>query len=83
LGSRRWEFEVALRRVGTGKCGTAAEVLGLQVERLVRTRFGPVSLGKLASGVSRPLTARERILLVTPDEEVKETPNRKPKRRSG
>ena len=33
--------------------------LGLEVERLVRTRYGPVTLGHLASGKSRPLTAQE------------------------
>jgi 23S rRNA pseudouridine2605 synthase len=37
--------------------------LGLEVERLVRTQFGPIQLGKLAPGVSRPLTERERIML--------------------
>jgi 23S rRNA pseudouridine2605 synthase len=33
--------------------------LGLEVERLVRTRYGPVMLGKLASGKSRPPTPQE------------------------
>jgi 16S rRNA U516 pseudouridylate synthase RsuA-like enzyme len=36
------------------------ELLGLQVERLVRTRFGPVRLGEMAVGTTRPLTAKER-----------------------
>jgi 23S rRNA pseudouridine2605 synthase len=35
------------------------EALGLEVERLVRTKFGPVKLGTLESGRTRPLTARE------------------------
>jgi 16S rRNA U516 pseudouridylate synthase RsuA-like enzyme len=30
----------------------------------VRTRFGPVSLGNLASGQSRPLTGRERDIIL-------------------
>jgi 16S rRNA U516 pseudouridylate synthase RsuA-like enzyme len=34
--------------------------LGLEVERLVRIRFGPVSLGALGSGASRGLTSTER-----------------------
>ncbi|MBV6521410.1 MAG: Ribosomal large subunit pseudouridine synthase B [Gemmatimonadaceae bacterium] len=34
--------------------------LGLDVERLVRTRFGPVELGSLPSGRTRPLTSAER-----------------------
>jgi 16S rRNA U516 pseudouridylate synthase RsuA-like enzyme len=34
--------------------------LGLEIERLVRVRFGPVNLGDLPSGATRPLTAGER-----------------------
>lgn len=83
LGARRWEFEVALREGRNREVRRLCEALGLQVERLVRTRFGPVSLGKLASGVSRPLTARERILLETPAGELTGSPARKPRRRSG
>ena len=83
LGARRWEFEVALREGRNREVRRLCEALGLQVERLVRSRFGPVSLGKLAPGVSRPLTARERILLEAPDSEVTAPPIRKPKRRSG
>ncbi len=37
--------------------------LGLEVDRLVRTRFGPVTLGKLAPGATRKLTAREREII--------------------
>ncbi|HEX9383837.1 MAG TPA: hypothetical protein VF908_10585, partial [Gemmatimonadaceae bacterium] len=33
--------------------------LNLEVERLVRTKFGPVKIGTLESGRTRPLTARE------------------------
>jgi 23S rRNA pseudouridine2605 synthase len=36
------------------------EAIGLEVERLVRTKFGPVSLGRLAPGETRPLTSAER-----------------------
>jgi 16S rRNA U516 pseudouridylate synthase RsuA-like enzyme len=34
--------------------------MGLAVERLVRTRYGPVSLGDLATASSRPLTPKEK-----------------------
>ena len=34
--------------------------LGLEVERLVRTRFGPITLRGLEPGGSRALTSRER-----------------------
>jgi 23S rRNA pseudouridine2605 synthase len=37
--------------------------VGLEVDRLVRTRFGPVTLGKLAAGATRKLTSRERDIL--------------------
>ena len=35
------------------------EALGLDVVRLVRERYGPIELGSLKSGESRPLTDRE------------------------
>jgi 16S rRNA U516 pseudouridylate synthase RsuA-like enzyme len=34
--------------------------LGLFVDRLVRVRYGPVTLGRLAPGETRSLSARER-----------------------
>jgi 16S rRNA U516 pseudouridylate synthase RsuA-like enzyme len=34
--------------------------LGLEVDRLVRVKFGPVELADLASGKVRSLTRRER-----------------------
>ena len=43
---------------------TGGEALDLVVERLVRTRFGPVSLGQLPSGASRPLNGRERDIIL-------------------
>ena len=35
------------------------KALGLTVERLIRVRYGPIELGDLAVGRSRPLTRRE------------------------
>lgn len=63
LGQRRWVFEIALREGKHREVRRICDALGLTVERLVRTRFGPVALGKLAPGASRPLTAREGALL--------------------
>jgi 23S rRNA pseudouridine2605 synthase len=60
LGNRRWEFELTIAEGKTREVRRICEALGLEVERLVRTRFGPVKLGTLPAGRTRPLTARER-----------------------
>ena len=59
LGGRRWAFELALREGKNREVRRICAALGLEVEKLVRTQFGPVRLGKLAPGVSRPLSGRE------------------------
>lgn len=63
LGNRRWAFEVTIAEGRTHEVRRLCDALGLEVERLVRTRFGPVQLGNLASGATRPLHARERTVL--------------------
>ena len=50
------------------------EELGLKVDRLARLTYGPVRLGDLAPGTSRPLTPDEeaalyRAIRMTPDDE--------------
>lgn len=60
IGNRRSEFEVTIAEGRTREIRRLCEALGLEVERLVRTRFGPVKLGSLAPGKTRPLTAKER-----------------------
>lgn len=63
LGGRRWSFEVTIAEGRNREIRRLCEALGLDVERLVRTRFGPVKLGTLPPGETRPLTAKERQLI--------------------
>lgn len=63
LGGRRWEFEVTIAEGRNHEVRRLCDALGLEVERLVRTRFGPVTLGALPVGASRALTAKERDII--------------------
>lgn len=63
LGNRRWAFEVTIAEGRTHEVRRLCDALGLSVERLVRTRYGPVKLGDLAPGSARALSAREREML--------------------
>jgi 23S rRNA pseudouridine2605 synthase len=56
----RSEFEVTIAEGRNREVRRLCAALGLEIERLVRVRFGPVTLGDLPSGATRPLTARER-----------------------
>jgi 23S rRNA pseudouridine2605 synthase len=60
LGNRLWAFEVVITEGRSREVRRLCEALGLRVERLVRTQFGPVRLGNLPPGQVRPLTAKER-----------------------
>lgn len=60
VGNRRWELEVTIAEGRTHEVRRACEAVGLTVERLVRTQFGPIRLGTLVVGAVRPLTADER-----------------------
>lgn len=66
LGRDRWEFEVTITEGRKREVRRLCAALGLAVERLVRTRFGPVHLGELPSGETRRLTPRERAALMLP-----------------
>lgn len=55
-----YELELTIAEGRTREVRRMCEALGLTVERLTRTSFGPVKLGDLAPGAVRPLTARER-----------------------
>ena len=59
-----WELEITIAEGRTREIRRFCEALDLAIERLVRTRFGPVTLGNLPSGSSRPLTGKERDLIL-------------------
>ncbi|MEO8194654.1 MAG: pseudouridine synthase [Gemmatimonadales bacterium] len=59
-----WELEVTIAEGKNREIRRFCDALDLAVERLVRTRFGPVSLGALPSGASRALTGRERDIVM-------------------
>lgn len=60
LGGGRYEFEVTITEGRNREVRRLCEAVGLDVERLVRTRFGPIELGRLKQGEHRPLKREER-----------------------
>jgi 23S rRNA pseudouridine2605 synthase len=62
-GEGRWFFEVVIAEGRKREVRRLCRELGLRVERLVRTSFGPISLGNLPVGASRGLSPRERSAL--------------------
>ncbi|MDA1081443.1 MAG: pseudouridine synthase [Gemmatimonadetes bacterium] len=64
-GHGHWRLELTLAEGRNREVRRVCEAVGLDVQRLIRTRFGPVSLGKLPSGEFRPLTVRELQLIGT------------------
>jgi 23S rRNA pseudouridine2605 synthase len=60
LGKGHWEFFITLTEGKNREVRRLCEALDLEVEQLMRTQFGPVRLGKLPVGETRPLTPSER-----------------------
>jgi 23S rRNA pseudouridine2605 synthase len=63
VGRGLWDLELTIAEGRTREVRRLCEALSLTVERLVRTKFGPVKLGSLESGKTRPLTTREREII--------------------
>jgi 23S rRNA pseudouridine2605 synthase len=60
IGRDRWELELVITEGKKREIRRMCAAMGLAVERLVRTKYGPVSLGELGTGAQRPLTPKER-----------------------
>ena len=63
VGRGLWDLEITIAEGRTREVRRLCEALGLEVERLGRTKFGPVKLGSLESGKTRPLTGRENDII--------------------
>jgi 23S rRNA pseudouridine2605 synthase len=57
--ARTWDLTLTLREGRTREVRRICEAVDLEVLRLVRTSFGPVTLGSLAPGAARALTKKE------------------------
>src|SRR5215216_3284290 len=59
IGRGRWELTITIVEGKNREVRRLCEALGLQVDRLVRVKFGPVELGDLPVGKVRSLTRAE------------------------
>lgn len=60
VGRGRWELTITITEGRNREVRRLCEALGLQVDRLIRVKFGPVELGDLGPGKVRSLTKAER-----------------------
>lgn len=58
-GRGRWELTITIAEGRNREVRRLCEAVGLEVDRLIRVKFGPVELGDLASGKVRSLTKSE------------------------
>ena len=62
-GRGRWELSVTIAEGRNREVRRLCKELGLFVERLVRVRYGPVTLGRLPTGETRALTRKEHEII--------------------
>ncbi|HEU4585081.1 MAG TPA: pseudouridine synthase [Gemmatimonadaceae bacterium] len=62
-GRGRWELSVTIAEGRNREVRRLCKELGLFVERLVRVRYGPVTLGRLPTGETRTLTRKEHEII--------------------
>ena len=60
VGRGRWALTITISEGRNREVRRMCEALGLQVDRLIRVKFGPVELGDLPPGKARSLTKAER-----------------------
>ena len=63
MGRGRWDLTITLSEGRNREVRRLCEALGVEVDRLVRVKFGPVELGDLAPGKVRSLTKAEKSAL--------------------
>jgi 23S rRNA pseudouridine2605 synthase len=63
VGKGHWRVGLTLKEGRNREVRRVCEAMGLEVTRLVRTRFGPIKLGRLPLGECRPLSRNEIALL--------------------
>jgi 23S rRNA pseudouridine2605 synthase len=63
VGRGRWDLTITIAEGRNREVRRMCEAVGLEVDRLVRVKFGPVELGDLAAGKVRSLTKTEKAAL--------------------